>query len=210
MNKSFEERKKEYFEKLTRCYNLVDPMLRQKYDFLDYCKIINPSNEKELFIANMEVTYNEDLATLVNDIKSNNIKNILPDNNQFIKLLTLYYDYAIDPKNKKEPEILTKVKTDSSFYADIQYEMLLFLYNKNNMINFILRSMKLSDHELLKIIMVIERLKTELSIIENNNNLNPIIICSEFHKRCEEGRINKNIFYTEPSESLIRTLFPNK
>ena len=214
----FNERKEEYFKKLREDVDIISSLMQSEGNIKTKQIILNPQTPQELEMA--EATYKtiSDLKNLLFDIMNGDVKPLDVNNcfvvDYFARLIKALVDCNQDEVNRCYLELSDMGVKEA---AKLVYEMMVvFASNPEEAIDYIINKSGFNDADELQMLqfqLYLEKAK-EITNSRKAMDINNVDVddekqvkeyidfSDEFHRLCEEGRVQSN------DKPLERRLFP--
>ena len=204
MNSNFEERMKEYHERLDNALE----MFPDGY-FKGNRILLNPKNEFELNYASSYLTFVEDRIFIESDVSLSNLKENKVQGSVFARLLFDYYDalYISEDKHKIE-RLMERISNDPVYLARLTYDIEVLTYQKDeNIANYITTYCVKTREEKRKISLLFSSLLKDISSsIHNIKMSDRMIVYNEFHRIYSENRIDKSLNLRGPLKLMKKIM----
>lgn len=214
----FNERKEEYFKKLREDVDIISSLMQSEGNIKTKQILLNPETPQELEMA--EATYKtiSDLKNLLFDIMNGDVKPLDVNNcfvvDYFARLIKALVDGNQDEVNRCYLELSEMGVKEA---AKLVYEMMVvFASNPEEVIDYIINKSGFNDADELQMLqfqLYLEKAK-EITNSRKAMDINNVDVddekqvkeyidfSDEFHRLCEEGRVQSN------DKPLERGLFP--
>lgn len=206
---SFEEMKIKYLDKIEQNPEIINRLILENSNSEDGKKalviLLNPKNEKELFLAETLYTMAYDFLLLVERINHDEIPEIQNSENRALHLYIMIIR-ALKNNNEEYAKLITKnISSDES--ARIMYDFFVsFMLDANNCVEYIAEESYFDlavENQLMKFIYYFEKAQTIMDEI-NSTKKNISNYTVEDFKRVKEFTIEFDRLCKEEKKCIIR------